>query len=676
VVPRQLPAAVRHFAGRGADLERLSNLVDDTGSADRVVIVAIAGTAGIGKTTLAVHWAHRMAARFPDGQLYINLRGFDPAGPAVTPSEAIRGFLDAFGVPPAQPPLSLDAQGALYRSLLAGRQMLVLLDNARDADQVYPLLPGSAGCLVIVTSRNRLTGLVVAAGAHPLTLDLFTPAESCQLLTHLIGPDRVAAEPHAVDDIVAWCARLPLALSIVAARAAARPGFSLATLTSRPPPVRAVPGGLDAFDGGDAATDVRSVFSWSYRQLAAEAAALFRLLGLQPGPDIAVSAVASLAGHPVGRVRRPLSELAAAHLVDEPAPDRYACHDLLRAYATELAESLDPPAHRRQAIHRILDHYLHTAHAAALLLNPDRDPLALSHAEPGVTVAQLTDDRQALGWLMAEHRALLAAIDLAVAGGFDRHVWQLAWALANFLDRQGHWYAWVETQTAALEAARRLADRAGQAHAHRALGGGYARLGRNDEARTHLGHALDLYGQLDDIPGQARAYLNLGWLSGQEGQHEQALHHARLAFDLFRAARQVAGQASTLNAIGWCHALLGDHAAALVHCDQARTLHRELGDRLGEAASLDSLGYAHKHLAHYAQAVGCYQQALELYRDLDNQGYAADVLSHLGDAHQAAGDPAASRVAWQSALDILDQLGHPQADKVRAKLRGIDPAGC
>ena len=339
--PAQLPHAMPGFAGRRDALDRLNALLPARvgagldASRGAVVITAISGTAGVGKTSLAVHWAHQVKHRYPDGQLYVNLRGFDPQGAAVKPGDALRGFLDAFGVAPHRIPASPEEQAALYRSLLADRRVLVVLDNARDTDQVTLLLPGVPGCLVVVTSRNRLSGLL-AVGAVPLTLGLPAVAEARQLLSNRIGRDRVAAEPGAVDEIIAACARLPLALAIAAARAAYHPQFSLTALAAELHQAR---GGLDAFVGESATNDARAVLSWSYHTLSDDAARLFRLLGLHPGPDLTVAAAASLAGDPPGRVRRVLVELTSAHLLDERSPGRFAFHDLLRAYAVELCFS-------------------------------------------------------------------------------------------------------------------------------------------------------------------------------------------------------------------------------------------------------------------------------------------------------------------------------------------------
>jgi tetratricopeptide (TPR) repeat protein/transcriptional regulator with XRE-family HTH domain len=666
-VARQLPADVSGFVGRAGELARLDALLDRDGRVPAVVISAIAGTAGVGKTALAVHWAHRIADRFGDGQLYVNLRGFDPDGPPMAAAEAVRRFLDALNVPPQRIPADPDAQAALYRTLLAGKKMLVVLDNARDPAQIRPLLPGAPGCLVVVTSRHQLTGLVAGDGAHPLTLDLLTPTEAHDLLTRRVGPARIAAEPGAVEQLITACARLPLALAIVAARAATQPQLSLAALASD---LHDQQSRLDALATGEPNTDVRAVFSWSYHALTDPAARLSRLLGLHPGPDLATGAAASMAGVPVDEVRPLLAELARAHLVNEHSPGRFAFHDLLRAYAAEQSRAHDSDAHRRAAVRRLLDHYLHTAHRAAVLLNPQRERIVLAGAAPGVTPENPADSRHAMTWFTGEHAVLLAAVDQSAAAGFDRHAWQLAWTLSDYFERRGHWQDWVSTHRTAAAAAERTADRVGLAHAHRGVGRAYVRLGRHREARAHLDRALDILREIGDLAGQARTHHHLAISFEREGRHIDAVGHAERALDLYRATGDRCGQARTLNGIGWHYALLGDYRQALACCGQAIVKLQEIGDRHAEAATWDSLGYAHHHLGHHTKAIDCYQHALDLNRGLSDRYNEATTLTHLGDTHHTTGNPDAAHDAWQQALTILDDLDHPDADHVRAKLAG------
>lgn len=662
--PRQLPTASRHFSGRQGALAEL-DLVLDQAPAGAVPVVAISGTAGIGKTTLVVFWGHRAAHRFPDGQLYVNLRGFDPSTAAMDPGEAVRRFLTALNVPPERIPEDVDAQAALYRSRLAGRRMLVVLDNARDSAQVRPLLPGTPGCLVLVTSRRQLTSLIAADGAHPLTLNLPTDAEARLLLSRRLGAGRVAAEPAAITEIVTSCARLPLALGLIAARAAVRPAVPLRLLADE---LCDTQQRWQTLTDDDPTSDVRSVLSWSYHILTPAAARLFRLLGLHPGQDTDALAAASLAALPVSATRSLLAELTQGSLLVEHVPGRYTFHDLLRAYARHLAHVIDSEDQRRAATGRVLDHYLHSAHRAALLLATPADPLTLGPPQQGVSPAQYADYGQAMRWYSVEYRAVLAAIDHAARAGYDTPAWQLTWAVSTFLDRQGHWHDWAVACLAAVAAAVRLADLGTQAWARRTLARAYTRLGRFNDADTELRDALGLYRESADQVGQADTHHYLVIMLSRQNLLTGALDHARQFLVLSRAAGDQRRQALALNAVGWIQALLGDAQSALISCEQALALHTELGDWHGEANTWDSLGYAHHHLGHYGQAVTCYRNGLTIVRNLGDRYQEADTLGNLGDTYFAMGDSPAAHGAWQQSLTILDELNHPEADQVRAKL--------
>jgi tetratricopeptide (TPR) repeat protein len=583
----------------------------------------------------------------------------------MTLAEAVRGFLDALAVPPGRIPADLGAQTALYRSLLSGKRMLIVLDNARDAEQVRPLLPGSAGCLALVTSRRQLTSLVALDGAELLLLDVLTQAEARALLAHRLGRARVEAEPAAVDTIVNRCARLPLALAVAAAGAATRPVTPLAELARE---LGEVGLRLDTLSGGDAVSDVRAVFSWSYHALSPAAAELFRLLGLHPGPDLSLPATASLAGLARADVVPPLAELLEAHLLTEHTPGRYSFHDLLRAYATELSQDIDPPERRRAGLHRLLDHYLHTAHQANRLLTPARDNVTPDPERPGVTPESLADYAEALAWFTTEHQVLLAALDQAASAGFDTHTWQLAYHLVTYLRRQGHRQDYATSQRAAVAAAARLDQPAVQALAQRMLGDAYRMLGRLDDAEEQLQQALALAARAGDLTGQAQTHQLLNIVREIQGRYPDALDHARQALDLYLEAGERGGQANALNAVGWCHTLLGDYQGALDPCERALALFREIGDRAGEAYTWDSLGYAHHPLGHHGEAVACYQHSIDLLRQLGARYDEAYALEHLGDTHHAAGDGGAARAAYDQALTILDDLGHPKADKLRERL--------
>ena len=666
-VPRQLPVPPQHFVGRRSQLASLTALAHAPHNARAVAIAAIVGTAGIGKTALAVHWAHSVADQFPDGQLYVNLRGFDPAGTPVSPSVAVRGFLDGLGIPPGRLPADLDAQVGLYRSLLSGRRVLVVLDNALDVAQVRPLLPGAPGSVVVVTSRNRLAGLIAVEGAHPITLDLLATDEAKAMLAGRLGVGRVASDPAAVRVIVSRCARLPLALAVVAARAGTRPSLALSTLAGE---LSEVGDALDATTiSDDVYSDARAVFSWSYHALSPGAGRLFRLFGLHPGPDISVATAVSLAALPQPQVRRLLAELTRAHLVEEHIPGRFSHHDLLRAYAAELVQEVESRAERRNAVARLLDHYLHTAYAAERLLHPQRQALHLATPAPGAAIEQLDDDQAAMNWLSTEYPVLLAAFDLAAREGFDTHVWQLAWALATFFERRGRWHDWADTHGRALAAAQRLADQAAEAYAHRSLARADMRLGRYLDAHTHLRTALRLFVALGDDAGQAHTHHILSDLFARQACYPPALSHSQQAFELYQTVGNRTALARTLNSIGWYHAMLGNYHQALQDCQQALILLDECEDRFGQAAAWDSLGYTHQHLRRIDDAVRCYQQAVDLFRAVGAQRDEADTWNRLGDTHAAASNRWAAQAAWRCALAILDELGHGDADAVRGKLK-------
>jgi tetratricopeptide (TPR) repeat protein len=666
VVPQQLPAAVPLFVGRTAELDLFTGLVNEMDKQRRAsVIAAIHGPAGVGKTTAAVYLAHLVAHRFPDGQLYMNLHGFDQTGLPIEPAKALQDLLNGLGVLPERIPVGTDARAGLYRTLLNGRRVLILLDNAVAAEQVRPLLPGSSGCLVIVTSRNQLTSLI-ADGAVALTLELFTAAEARDFLALRLGHTRVAAHPEAVDEIIGLCARLPLALSIVAARAAMRPAFSAAALASE---LRMAYTALDAFDDSDPVLNIRAIFSWSYNRLSDEAATLFRVMGMYSGEDIGTPAAASLGGIPIRQARMQLAELTRTHIVEERAPDRFAIHDLLRAYATELVHSLDSEAEQRLALRRLLDYYLHTAYAASKLLFPHRDLIVLpSDTQPGVVSETLCSPAEALNWFTIEHSALLGALRLAAGSGLDNYVLQFAWAMAVFFVRQGHWHDWVAAQNAALDVAQRIADKRWQAYLHRDLAGAFQRLGQHDQAHTHYGRALDMYGELDDLVGQAHTRRYLAHMLGIEGHHHVALAHARQALALFLSAGHRVGEARALNAIGWHNAQLGNYRRAFTHCHRAIALLGRIGDSHLQAQTWYSLGYSHRHCGHQRQATSCYQRAADLYKDTGDRYYEALARVYLGDTYCASGHLAAARRAWQDALTLLDQLHHPDADQVRTRL--------
>ena len=668
--PALLPSTVPGFAGRSAELRALSAMLSPPGPAEGhpPVITVIDGMAGVGKTALAVHWAHHVAERFPDGQLYVNLRGFGPSDP-MTPADALHGFLEALQVPSALIPASLEGQQGMYRSLLADRRMLILLDNARDASQVRPLLPGSPGSMALVTSRSQLDGLAAAEGARPLTLDVLTEAQARELLAGRIGDARLAAEPEAAGELIRLCSGLPLALAITAARAASRPRYPLTALVAE---LRDTRSRLDALATGEEATDMRAVFSWSYQNLRPAAARMFRLLGIHPGPDISPAAAASLAAVPVPQAHRMLRELTRCHLLTEPASGRYTLHDLLRAYAAEEAGAHESGSEQRAALHRSLEHYLHSAHGAIPALDSNHDLITLDPALPGTEPEHLGEARQALAWFSAERRIVLALITQAAEAGFDVYAWQLAWVAEPFFDVLGSWLDLAAVQHTALQAAVGLGDRAAQAHIHRVIGHCRFWLGASDDARAHLTQALSLYEELGDRLRQARVHHDLGRVLHRMGHNREALDLCQSAVRLYEEAQYRSGRARALNNAGWYHAHLGEYAEALACCRQALSVQRELGDQMGAAQTWDSIGFILHQQGDYAEAARCFETAADLNKSCGDRVHEARILAHLGTTHNAAGNPQSARAAWQQALDIFGDLYHPEAEQARAMLLALD----
>jgi tetratricopeptide (TPR) repeat protein len=670
--PRQLPGAVRHFTGRSAELWALTELADLAG-AGKTMIAAISGMAGTGKTALAVHWAHQVAERFPDGQLYVNLRGFDLSGTPMTPAEAIRGCLDALGVSTAQLPVSIDAQVALYRSLLAGRRMLVLLDNARDDEHVRLLLPGTPSCLAVVTSRTQLTGLAAADGAHLLDLGLLTREETRDLLARHLGPARMAAEPAAVDELITRSGGLALGASILAARAAARPGHPLAAQVAQ---LRDARERLDAMETGDAVAGLRTVFSWSVQNLSPSATRAFRLLGLHPGPDISLPAAASLLGAPLRDARAAMGELARAHLVTEHVTGRFAAHDLLLAYAAEQAETAETSASRRAATRRVLDHYLHTARNGAQALGrlPLEAQVRLEPLPVDVTAEELASPDAALHWFKAEQPVLTAVVAWSAANGFDACCWQLAWLLMASYDRGARWIAMAGTLQVVLPVTRRLNNRRAEGLTRRALGYAHGRMGNYEQAAAHFQAAAEILRSAGDDRNCAVSRRGLAWVLGLRGHHHEAMAQAQDALRLTRGAQLASEHAHALNMVGRCHAYLGAYQQAVVSCGQALVLHQDTADLMGQAEAWYSLGVAHQHAGRPDESVAAYQRALDLFQQLGDRHYIGETLTGLADTHQALGNHATAVRLWQRALAIMADIRHPDADHVRAQLREMVPA--
>ena len=667
--PAQLPAAVADFAGRGWEIGQLDAMLAGR-TPGGMLIALIEGLGGIGKTALALHWAHKLRGRFPDGALFTDLRGYHPTGVSANPSDVLAGFLLALGVAPDAIPPDLNSRSSLFRSVMDGKRMLLMLDDASDAEQVEPLLPGSAGCLVLVTSRARLSGLVVRHGARRLCLSGLPDAEALALIGGIVGDARVTAEPRAAAELVARCANLPLALRIVADRAAGRPGRPLADLVAE---LRSESDRLDALSmTGDEATAVRGVFSWSYRALPAESARAFRLLSLYPGLEPSVPAMAAIVGTSTSTIRRLLDSLAAVHLVEETGRDGYRLHELVRLYAAERVRDEDSDAETDAAIRRLITWYVYTAEAADRVLLPQRRRHPLP--KPDVTPLEFADHAAAMAWCEAERPTVVRLTHDAAQRNMHDLAWRLPTTLWGFLSLRNHWADLINTHQVALTSSRALGDRVGQAIVLNNLGVAKANVGRPDHAHTLLCQALALRKEVGDTWGLAAVSNNLGSLHRSRGEFNTAVAHHDRAIMLFRQAGDKCGEGQALNHLGSACLSLGRLSDAISYYQRALGVLSEVGDLLGQAETLDSLGSAYQVLADYDAAVDCHLRAVLMFRELGDRSGEAGGLDNLGLALAGDGAGALARDSWQHALALFEQVDPIRAGQVRARLAGTDAA--
>ncbi|MGY0065302.1 AfsR/SARP family transcriptional regulator [Streptomyces sp. QTS137] len=671
--PAQLPGDLPVFAGRAAEgawLSAASGAPGRPGPAGAPVVV-ISGAPGVGKTTFAIHHAHRIATSFPDGQLFVNLCGYHPHAPAVEPGDALHGFLTALGVPAQHIPEDTTARSTLFRSLLADRRVLLVLDNARDEQQVRPLLPAGTGCLTLVTSRNQLPGLIAADGARPLSLPLPSQAEAHETLARRLGRERLTAEPAAAADIIRLCDRLPLALAVVAARAELEPAFPLHAIADD---LRHAHDGLDAFTGFDTTTDVRTVFSWSYNSLDEPAARLFRFLALHPGPDITAPAAAGLAGLPLPQTRHLLAGLTRSCLVEQPLPGRFTLHDLLRVYATELTHTHDDADERHRATLRVLDHYMFTAYEANRLLKQDSEPeLDFGPPSAGVTPEDLTTVEQADRWLTAEHRVLSGLLHTAVGQKLDRRITGLAWALKEHLNRREYWPEAITALTPALEVARRRGDRLEEGRCLRHIGSVYGYLGHQEQALGHLEGAATLFEELDAVGEQARAHYGTACALYLFGRIQEAVASSERGLALSRATGDELWTAECLVELAWFHSNLGQLEKSLVYSEEALALFQRLDAPWQQAQGRDVLGYNLRMLGRYEESVATYQRAMHAFEELGDHRNAAGALMRLGDTRLAMGDREAARADWVRALADAEQRALSRsAQDARDRLAALD----
>ncbi|HEX6356409.1 ATP-binding protein [Actinophytocola sp.] len=654
--PRLLPLDIPGFTGRRDALTELDTLLTPDGGA--VVISAVAGTAGVGKTALAVHWAHRVAGRFPDGQLFVNLRGYDPREP-VRPVDALAWFLRALGVPPGQVPAELDEAALLYRSLVASRHVLVVLDNAGSAEQVRPLLPGAAGCAVLVTSREDLRGLTALDGARPVRLDTLPEADSLALLARMVGADRLDGERSAAAELAALCGHLPLALRIVGAHLASHPKRSIDAYA------RDLARG-DRIDmlaiPEDPRAAIRTAFDLSYRTLTSRQGRLFRALGMVPGPDFTASAAAAVARCPVREAEQDLDRLATAHLVSAHPAGRYACHDLLRLYATERAEAEESAADRDSALLGLLTHYLHTADAARRSLYPHQLRVPLPPPPPEPAITEFTDAASALRWLEAELLNLTAAIRHAADTGRTREACLLADTLRGYFPGRGHTAEWFAVATTALRAAVAEEDPWLLTSAHLSLADAHAAIGQYTPAIEHSTTARTFAVKAGWADGESTALSRLGVSQRETGRLRDATACFRHVLEIDTRLGSRHKQVIDLMHLGVLHAMLGDLEEAAEFFRRAHGLGQEVQSPANIAMVLQCLGNVHRYLGRLTDAVGYLTDALAISRTINERGKQAGILDSLAGAHTDAGRHEDAVAYATQALTLAREVGARQTE--------------
>jgi tetratricopeptide (TPR) repeat protein/transcriptional regulator with XRE-family HTH domain len=673
---RTLPRDIVSFTGRQEELERLAQAAA-AGAGGVVGIHAIGGMAGVGKTAFAVHAAHRLAGRFPGGQIFLPLHGHTPGQQPVDPADALASLLATAGVPAGQIPAGLEARMGLWRDRLAGLQLLLVLDDAVGSEQVRPLLPGSGGSLVLVTSRRHLSALDEAA---VISLDTLPAGEAAGLLVRLAGRPGLSTGDRGVAEIIGLCGYLPLAIGMVARQLRHHPAW---TAAGRAADLAAAAGRVELMATEN--LSVAAAFDLSYADLTEDQRRLFRRLGLHPGPEADGYAAAALDGTDLDAARRGLEALYDQYLLTEPAPGRYRMHDLIREHARALGGRVDPEPDREQATDRLLDYYQHTAARADALLarqarpGPQNPPAAdgtVPAAVPG-----LADPEQALAWVRAERTSLLACLDHATDTGQDARVIALTAGLAGLLRRDGPWAEAITRHHAAIEAARHLGDRLGHANALNDLADVRRLTGDYPAAAQTLEQALDLYRDLGDRLGQANTLHDLGIVRQLTGEYPAAARDLEQALGLSRDLGDRLGQANALRDLGIVRLLTGEYPAAARDLEQALGLYRDLGNRDGQATAVSTLGHVRRLTGDYPAAARAQEQALAIFRDLGNRLGQAGALFYLGEVRQLTGEYPVAEQALEQALGLYRDLGNRrgQANALRTlgavrRLTGEYPA--
>ncbi len=674
-VPRQVPAGSRFFAGRETELSWLSALMDSAGAGASVAVIH--GLPGVGKTSLVIHWARRSAGDFPDGQLFVDLQGFDPGQSAMDSAQALALLLTGLGTPDAQVPTGVEAAAALFRTLTAGRRLLIILDNARDEEQVRPLLPGSPGVLVVVTSRNRLSGLIAHEGAQSFSLPLPSPAEARAAMRERLGVSR-AEDAAALDEIIEICGRLPLALAVVAARASGYPDWPLRAVADE---LRAgAP--LDFLEGDEPRTDVRNVFFWSYRMLSQRAAQLFRSLPAHPGVDFGTSGAANVAGMPEHLVRQLLRELARTMLISQFKPDRYTFHNLIKSYALELSAATDPPGERRAATERITRHLLQVGTTARIALHPSLT--RETHDDPTAPRIPIRDVTSAMSWFTAELSALESAAETGLPEGRG---WRLAELLMPYYQRRAMYQRWEATAQHALLSAIADGDTQGQAAMHRMIAGALTLGGRSDQeagianaqqkmlaAIPHLERALELLDGADRPLDRAHVLRNLGQVYSNLDRHAESRTCFEQALSFFESVDDRRGMSLTLTGLGWVLAEEGEWESGLDALGRAELFAAELDD-VNTAGSLAGLiAEVQRRHGRIDPSLAAHHRARELFQRAGNIAELAASERLLGDALSEVGRPEEAVAPWRRAQALYAEIGQAEmSTDLEARIRKVSP---
>ncbi|MEU4564203.1 tetratricopeptide repeat protein [Actinoplanes sp. NPDC023936] len=687
-IPRNLPRDIPDFTGRQDRVDAIVEHLGASADASTVTIATIHGMPGVGKTTLAVHAAHRAENLFPDGQLFVDLRGFAAGVAAAEPMSALENLLQQLGVPVATMPATLDERVAAYRTRVAGRRLLIVLDNARSENQIRPLLPGSPGAAVIITSRVHLGGI---EGAMQVPLDVMPEAEACDLLTKIVGRDRVADQRGDVTEIASLCGHLPLAIRLTGARMVSRPRWSAAGLAER---LRSVRQRLEHFRSGD--MSVVAAFALSYENLRPEVQQVFRAMGLGPGGNLGAPAIAALAGMPVADAEAILEELIDVHLVEEPSDGHYGMHDLLRQHARDVAVRIDRPGDLRAAQIRLLTHYLARAAPASAILDPTCRPITM----PGNLTADVPpcgSYDEALKWFEVERRNLVAAVKLADELKADEFVWRLTMALHPYFLLRGYTDDWVATGELAIQAARRLGNVTAEADVRQSLGVACRRLGRPTEAVEHHEQALSGYQRGNDKSGEMSALTQLGIAYRRLGRYSAALDVQRKAVALHDELRDPSGEAATLTNLGLVYQRLGRYDDSLRcherartiagniperHCEAmantnigivyertnrledalnshqaALTIAKEIGDRHVEGHTMNNIGIVLRRIGRHDEALDYHHRGLELLRKTGSRGDECEALTDIGHAYREVGQDGAALESFDIAYDVARHIG-------------------